>query len=167
MTVAAATTDDLKAPETQRREASPTPAHEAASPEHEPSRALSNEGLMSVLDRPRAAGRPNLPPELTPALLMRLQATSGNAAVAAFLATRPPMRAPGVPTNAPTPTLPRERGREKPPVASAPVVAQPPAVESPIADAAIEAPSLPAEEETQEHAPPPGATDEQLERLDG
>src|SRR3989442_9494159 len=169
MTVAEATTDVLKAPETQRREASPTPAHEAASPEHEPSRALSNEGLMSVLDRPRAAGRPNLPPELTPALLMRLQAPSGNAAVAALLATRPPVQAPGVPANARTPTVPRERGREKPPVASAPVVAPPPAVESPIADAdaAVEAPSGRAEEETESHAPPPGATDEQLERLDG
>src|SRR3989442_6319854 len=106
MTVAEATTDVLKAPETQRREASPTPAHEAASPEHEPSRALSNERLMSVLDRPRAAGRPNLPPELTPALLMRLQATSGNAAVAALLADPEPGPASALPTNTTTPDPP-------------------------------------------------------------
>src|SRR3989442_4378562 len=132
MTVAEATTDVLKAPETQRREASPTPAHEAASPEHEPSRALSNEGLMSVLDRPRAAGRPNLPPELTPALLLRLQATSGNAAVAALLATRPPVQAPGVPTNAPPPTPPPPRGGEKTPPAAAPVFAPPPPGQVPL-----------------------------------
>src|SRR6202011_2386994 len=87
-------TKDVKPSETTRPEAAVSRAQNGETPELDVSRSWTNDGLTAVLDQPAASAAPNPrpgpPAGLTPAMIMRLQAPSGNAAVAEWLQNQRP-----------------------------------------------------------------------------